>query len=121
MKRYFAFALFALPAMTHAADDELTPVPAQILRGQAYSGDAAPSQIRFVNARGRPISIVWIGFDGQEQTYSTIMPGQEIVQPTFVAHRWIVKDALDGTPLEAFISTRSAARDNGATQIAIVR
>lgn len=121
MVRHLAIALLLLPAAAWAEGDELSPDPAQILRGQPYSGDAAPSQIRFVNVRSRPVSVMWIAFDGKERTYFSLLPGQEIVQPTFVAHRWLVKDALDGTPLQAFISTRSAARDNGAAQIALVR
>jgi len=122
MIRCLSFALLLLTAAPAVAEsDELSPVPARILRGQPYAGDAAPSQIRFVNVRSRPVSLVWIAFDGSERTYSVITPGREVVQPTFVGHRWIVKDAYDGTPLEAFISTRSASRDNGAAQIAIVR
>jgi hypothetical protein len=94
-------------------------VPAVI--GHPYSGDRAPSQIRFINVRTRPVSIVWIAFDGSERFYTSLEPGDEVVQPTYVAHRWLVKDKEDGTPLEAFISTRSAARDRGTAQIAVIR
>jgi hypothetical protein len=69
--------------------------------------------------RDRPVSIEWVSFDGGEKTYATLAPGEERVQPTFVAHRWLVKDAEDGTPLEAFISTRSAT--HGIAQIALIR
>ena len=104
-----------------AQGDELDPLPPPILMGQAYGGDAAPSFIRFINVRPRPVKIVWLAFDGSERPYATVAPGQEIVQPTFVAHRWLVKDGVEDTPLEVFISTRSAARDNGAMQIALIR
>ena len=48
-------------------------------------------------------------------------PGDEMVQPTFVGHRWLIKDKESGEPLEAFISTRSAIRDRGTAQIALIR
>lgn len=111
--------LFSVPAFAHG--DELDPLPPSILVGQSYGGDAAPSFIRFINGRPRPVKIVWLAFDGSERPYATVAPGQEIVQPTFVAHRWLVKDGLGDTPLEVFISTRAAARDNGAMQIALIR
>jgi hypothetical protein len=89
--------------------------------GRSYSGDLAASKIRFINARARPVAIAWLSFDGKQRQYAVVQSGDELVQPTFVGHRWLVKDHWDGTPLEAFVSTRSAARDDGATQVAIVR
>jgi hypothetical protein len=113
--------LLCLSTPALAASDELEPVPAQTVMGQPYAGDAAPSKIRFINVRNRPVRLMWIGFDGARKPYALIAPGQEIVQPTYVANRWLVEDAGDGQPLEAFISTRSASRDNGAAQIALIR
>jgi hypothetical protein len=109
----------AVPAL--AAGDELEPVSASALLGRPYAGDTAPSRIRFINVRDRPVTITWITFEGSERGYAQLAPGQEVVQPTYVAHRWLAKDALDGTPLQAFISTRSAARDHGTAQIALIR
>jgi hypothetical protein len=104
-----------------AESDELAPVPVNAVIGHPYPGDGAPSEIRFINVRLTPVSLVWIGGDGAEHFYATIQPGQEWVQPTFVTHRWLVKDNRDGAPIEAFISTRSAARDAGTAQIALIR
>lgn len=111
--------LVATPAF--AESDEISPVPADVLIGRAYFGENTPSQIRFINVRKRPVRLVWITFEGRERNYAEIAVGQEMIQPTFVAHRWLVRDAGDGTPLQAFISTRSAARDNGTPQIAVIR
>jgi hypothetical protein len=111
--------LSSAPAL--AEGDEISPVPVPAVVGHSYWGDRAPSQIRFINVRMRPVSIAWIAFDGTERPYSTLQPGQELVQPTYVAHRWLVKDLQDGTPIEAFISTRSAVRDQGTAQIALIR
>jgi len=122
MIRYLPLAAaLALAAPAAAQDDELAPVPTQVLLGHAYLGDLAPSRLRFVNVRPRAVSINWIAFDGSERPYGVIAPGEELVQSTYVAHRWMVRDARDGSPLSAFISTRSAARDDGAAQIALIR
>jgi hypothetical protein len=109
------------PAPAFADTDELQPVPAFVVTGHSYVGDSAPSVIRFINARYRSVALTWITFDGREQRYAIIAPGGEVIQPTYVAHRWLVRDAGDDTPLQGFISTRSAARDNGAWQIALIR
>ena len=122
MTRSLFFAtlwLWAAPAV--AAGDEIDPVPARAVIGHAYFGENTPSQIRFINVRNRPVRIVWVAFDGRERDYAALAEGQEAVQPTFVAHRWLIRDSGDGTPLKAFISTRSAARDNGTPQIALIR
>jgi len=111
--------LLATPAL--AESDEIGPVPAQALIGHAYFGENTPSHIRFINVRNRPVRVVWIGFDGTEKPYAELAEGQEIIQPTFVAHRWLVRDAGDGTPLTGFISTRSAAHSEGTPQIALIR
>ena len=120
-QRVFLMALLAMSAPAFAETDEIAPVPAAAVIGHPYFGDRAPSQIRFINVRARPIRLMWISFDGTERPYTVIEPGKEIVQPTYVAHRWLVKDEGDGTPLHAYISTRSAARDNGTAQIALIR
>lgn len=119
--RVFLPLLLLLPTPAHADGDEIDPVPAQAVIGHPYLGENTPSHIRFIDVRNRPVRIMWIAFDGSEQLYAVLSEGEEIIQPTFVAHRWLVKDAGDGTPLEAFISTRSAARSNGTPQIALIR
>lgn len=104
-----------------AQSDEIAAVPARAVIGHSYAGDTAASQIRFINVRSRPVRIYWIGYDGGEHPYALLDEGEEFIQPTFVAHRWLARDANDGTPLQAFISTRSAARDSGTAQIALIR
>ncbi len=122
MFRHVSLALLLLyPTPALAETDELAPIPAQAVIGQAYAGEAAPSKIRFINARSRPVRLLWVSFDGTTRPYALIDPGHEIIQPTYVAHRWLVEDAVDAQPLQAFVSTRSAARDNGASPIALIR
>jgi hypothetical protein len=112
-------ALLSTPALSEG--DEIDRVPAQAVIGRSYLGENTPSQIRFINVRSRPVRLIWVSFEGGERDYAQLNEGQELVQPTFIAHRWLIRDAGDGTPLHAFISTRSAARDNGIAQIALIR
>jgi hypothetical protein len=114
-----AMSLCASPAL--AESDELAPVPVNAVIGHPYPGDGAPSEIRFINVRSAPVTVVWVGGDGQQHIYGVIQPGEEWDQPTFVTHRWLLKDARNGAPVAAFISTRSGARDNGTAQIALIR
>ena len=122
MLRRICFAmLLASCTPAWAAADELDPVPARAIIGHGYGGETAPARIRFINVRDRPVKILWIAFNGTEQLYATLDEGQEVVQPTYVAHRWLARDAIDGTPLAGFIATRSDRRSNGTAQIALIR
>lgn len=112
--------LLLCPTTVLAESDEMAPVPVPAVAGRPYSGDIAPAQIRFINVRTRPVRLMWIAFDGSERLYGTLQPGEEAIQPTFVAHRWLVRDAITGMPIEAFIATRSALRDPTA-QVALIR
>jgi len=119
--RFSLAALLLCPMPALANSDEIDPVPTQAVVGHAYFGENTPSRIRFINVRNRPVRLIWVTFEGGEKEYAMLSPGQEIILPTFVAHRWIVKDVGDDAPQHAFISTRSAARDNGTAQIALIR
>ena len=120
-RRVILPVLMVLATPAFAQGDEIDAVPADALIGHDYFGENTPSQILFINVRTRPVSLLWIAFDGTEQPYRELAPGQQTLQPTFVAHRWLVRDAGDGTPLEGFISTRAAAHSNGTPQIALIR
>lgn len=122
MFRHVILPMIALSSTSALAQgDEADPVPAHALIGHSYFSEATPSQILFINVHGRPVRILWIAFDGSERPYAELAEGEQVAQPTFVAHRWLVRDAGDGTPLEGFISTRAAARSNGTPQIALIR
>ena len=108
----------AAPAL--ADSDELSPVPALAMVGRSYIGEQAASKILFINARDRAVRVAWVDFNGIEHEYAVLAPGAQVMQPTYVANRWLVEDFADGQPLEGFISTRSAA-DNNTAQIALIR
>jgi hypothetical protein len=118
--RCVAAAALLIAAPAFAATDELAPIPALTVIGQSYFGDSAASKILFINARSRPIRVLWLDFNGVEHEYAILAPGAQAVQPTYVANRWVVEDFGDGQPLAGFISTRSAA-DDSTPQIALIR
>lgn len=111
--------LFAGPAFAQA--DEIDAVPARALIGHGYFSESTPSEILFINVRARPVRVLWVGFDGSEHAYEELTEGQQVLQPTFVEHRWLIRDAQSGEPLEGFISTRATARSDGTPQIALIR
>jgi hypothetical protein len=118
LRRVFLSLLGLISAPAFA--QEMDAVPADAVAGHTYFSPNTPSQILFINVRNRPVRIFWIAFDGTERSYAELAEGQQLLQPTYVAHRWLIKDD-DGTPLEGFISTRAAARSNGTPQIALIR
>lgn len=121
MVRCLVLAAMLLSSSPALADcGELSPVPAGVLIGHAYQGDNRASEIRFINVRNRPVSIVWIAFDGSEHPYRQLNPGDEMLQPTFVDHRWLARD-VEGAPLEAFVSTCSITQSGGSAQVALIR
>jgi hypothetical protein len=118
LRRVLACILLVLSG--RALAQELDSVSADAVIGHPYFSPNTPSQILFINTRNRPVRILWVAFDGTERPYVELTEGEQVLQPTFVAHRWLVRD-VDGTPLEGFISTRAAARSKGTPQIALIR
>lgn len=51
-----------------------------------------PASVTFVNAGSRPVSIVWVDYEGKERPYSTLKPGERYTQSTFATHVWRIKD-----------------------------
>lgn len=121
LSRVFPAILLSLSTPAIAETDEIEPVPAQALIGHAYFGENVPSRILFINVRDRPVRIFWIMFDGSERPYGELAEGQQLLLMTFVAHRWVIRDAGNGTALEGFISTHSGIQSGSASQIALIR
>lgn len=122
MRAYLAAVAIVLSVPAQAQEgDELRPVPASVLLHQAYPGAGAPSEIEFINARRAPVRLYWIEFDGAPRLYATIPPGGEVLQPTFVSHRWLVAREGSDAPVAAFISSRADLHGDGQAQLAIIR
>ena len=117
-----AAACFLLSNPVRAEDgDELRPVPAAVLVGKPYAGSGAAAEIQFINVRHRAVRLNWIAFDGTPRLYATIPSGGELVQPTFVGHRWFVTPLGGAAPLEAFIATRADIHSDGQAHLATTR
>jgi hypothetical protein len=126
------------PAGAHT-NDELQPIAAGPLIGKSYPGAGLPAEIQFINVRRRSVRLNWIDFDGRLRLYAVVPSGGEVLQHTFVSHRWVItsnqagisnhratgrhrsRAAHAGVPIEAFIATRSNAHGDGQPQIAIIR
>ena len=76
-----------------AADETLlTPVGCPIPSG-LKSQVGNETRITFYNERTDAITVQWIDYDGNLQTYATIAPHEQLVQITYVTHLWLVSNA----------------------------
>ncbi|WP_436497635.1 hypothetical protein [Actinokineospora sp. HUAS TT18] len=62
--------------------------------------------LTFVNRTDAPCDVLWLDFEGDLVQYSRIEPGDEIRQPTYTGHIWIVRDP-DGEELLRFAAERT--------------
>jgi len=68
------------------------------------SGDSGQSTNIFIENRlDKPLGFFWIGTDGSERRYGTIMPGETREQHTYVDHVWMLKSD-NGRHLGCFAS-----------------
>jgi hypothetical protein len=69
-----------------------------------------PTTLEFVNQTlGGTVIVSWIDFQGKEQTYGTLPPGQSVVQQTFLNHAWKVT-AANGACLGIYLATAQPTR-----------
>lgn len=91
------------PAVTHAApqvpQSTQTPFASQL---RSREGSRATS-VRFINATSQPVHVYWIDYQGREQLYRTLTPGEGYDQPTFVTHPWVVKEGPGGALLATVV------------------
>ncbi|QDS89299.1 Prolyl tripeptidyl peptidase precursor [Rosistilla ulvae] len=52
-------------------------------------------RLRIVNQTALPIQCVWFATDASQRKYQSIVPGNEIVQPTYAGHVWSLRDDRD--------------------------
>jgi hypothetical protein len=48
--------------------------------------------VTFKNNTREVVGLFWLNFQGGQQPYPKINPGQQYVQATWVGHKWIIKD-----------------------------
>jgi len=60
-----------------------------------------PATLTFVNRSKDTLKLYWLDFDGYRKLYNTLKPGDQLDQPTFYRHNWIVL-ASNGACLGVF-------------------
>ena len=100
MKQLILLALMCLPLCGYAAErfvggdaNSAPPSPQQIEPSALRSQPSYRStSITFINELDRPVTVIWIDFDGNEKVYNKLEPGQSYVQQTYTTHAWIVRE-----------------------------
>jgi dipeptidyl-peptidase-4 len=64
--------------------------------------------LRFINRSGQDARLLWVDFEGQQQSYGIIKNGASVEENTYEGHVWWI-EALDGTPLGVFEAGDSAS------------
>jgi alpha-glucosidase len=95
----------ATPTATPSATP--TPIPptdtptATITATPLVSVDGGMSAtLALSNLSNRNIQVFWINFEGEEELYKRLSPGQAYDQETFVGHIWRVRDEASGEIVE---------------------
>lgn len=52
---------------------------------------ASPASVKFTNMTDKNIETWWINYRGEENFYTTILPGETYTQDTYVEHPWTFK------------------------------
>ncbi len=52
-------------------------------------------RLRIVNQTALPIQCYWMATDASQREYQTVVPGNEITQPTYAGHIWSLRDDRD--------------------------
>ncbi|QDV13203.1 Prolyl tripeptidyl peptidase precursor [Rosistilla oblonga] len=52
-------------------------------------------RLRIVNQTALPIQCYWLATDASQRKYQTVVPGNEIAQPTYAGHVWSLRDDRD--------------------------
>ena len=63
--------------------------------------------ITFVNSSARAINIYWINYQGAEEFWFSLYPGQSQIQGTFVTHAWCIRDKNSNTASMTVVATQA--------------
>lgn len=61
----------------------------------ASTESAAETEIIFINQTANDVKTYWSDYGGKRVFYQTVPAGGQVIQPTYLTHPWIVKDAND--------------------------
>ena len=63
--------------------------------------------VTFENRSGSAVNIYWIDYQGAEQFYFDLLPGQSKPQDTYVTHVWCARDSISNEPLLTVVATQT--------------
>ena len=63
--------------------------------------------ITFVNSSARAINVYWVNYQGTEEFWFSLYPGQSQIQGTFVTHAWCIRDKNNKTALMTVVATQA--------------
>jgi VHL beta domain len=103
---YFQSSLVTstVKTISSAVSSRLQTIQPTVLPAQNCANEGAarslnndmPTELSFLNQKTVPVKVYWLDFAGVRQFYSDLAPNQQIKQPTFLTHPWVVTDT--GTP-----------------------
>jgi hypothetical protein len=77
------------------------PAEADIPWRSVHGGE--PLTVRFVNASDRKLELRWVSYDGRDRPETTLVPGGEREQHTYVAHLWRLLDPNGKVVLQHYV------------------
>ena len=69
---------------------------------------ATPTTVRFANETDEEVSLYWVNFKGERESYGTILPHSSRSARTYLTHPWIATDPK-GLTLATFLPQRGEA------------
>ena len=63
------------------------------------------TSITFENWSGRAVNVYWVDYQGSEQFWFELQPGQSLEQGTYATHPWCARDKSTGAPRLAVVAT----------------
>jgi hypothetical protein len=63
--------------------------------------------VTFVNRSEDAVNVNWITYEGSEEFYFDLQPGQSQRQGTYVTHAWCVRDKTNNAALLATVATQN--------------
>jgi hypothetical protein len=63
--------------------------------------------ITFINESGRAVDVYWADYQGEEQFWFELQPGQSQRQETYVTHAWCMRDKTSQIALLAAVATQA--------------
>lgn len=100
----------AQPTRVVIRPDDLPPFSCAVAPAFRSREAKMPTTIEFVNQSLATLVISWIDYQGKEQMYATLSPGQFVVQQTFLTHPWKVSFAVNGMCLGIYLPTLRPGR-----------